>query len=298
MKFYLAPPSVEGVVSCFEYHRDEPRVSNEFLDFHIELAQAEGRNATLYRDISVYRKPEGEDLESKLCAGFALLDPARIVVDEGLTGSLFDDICGLFETYKTLEGTQAKRLSELRKEGRIDVGGLVRSIIEQSTVYFETLAGEISANVSVPVYLAEHLARPILARCAAEFEPIMELEGDSRTTCPLCGNEPLMALLSEEGEGKRLLQCSLCHTRWDFQRLPCAFCLNDEQPKLHFLHYEGDDVYRVNVCDHCKRYLKGMDGRNCGERVVDLRVEALVNSNLDEIALQKGYLRTAHSVSG
>jgi formate dehydrogenase accessory protein FdhE len=293
MKFHLAPPSLDEVISCFEYHRDKPYTSDRYLDFHIELARVLEKNVTDYQGTTVYEKPAGEDLGSKLEAGFALLDPARIVVNEALTGALFHDLCGLFESYGTVETAQVQRLSELQKAGRIDVAGLVGGIVEQTPAYFETLATEISANVSVPVYLAEHLARPILAQCAAAFDPVMELKGNSRTTCPLCGNEPLMALLSDEGEGKRLLHSSLCHTRWEFPRMTCCFCRNEQEGGMRYLHYEGDDVYRANVCDACKRYLKCIDERNCGGRTVVLQVEALVTANLDEMALERDYLRTA-----
>ena len=296
MKFFLSPPALENVIGALESHRDKPYTSDEFVDFHIELVRAMDRNADAYRSITAYSKPESENLDDKLKAGFAVLDPDRIVVDKKLSGALFVELCGLFQRYKTLTEVQAGKLLELHETGRIDVGELIRNIVAQNAPYFETLAADLAVSVVVPVYIAEHLAKPLLARCSEEFDGSQELFGDGPKTCPLCGNEPIMGLLSDEREGKRLLHCSLCHTSWDYPRILCAFCGHEEQEKMHFLHYEGDDVYRVHVCDHCKRYLKVIDERNCGGRTPDLWVEALMTANLDEMALAKGYLRTRETI--
>jgi FdhE protein len=251
------------------------------------------RNSDAYRNVTAYSKDESENLEEKLKSGFAVLDPDRIKVDRELSGALFLELCGIFVRFKTLSDAQAGKLTEMYESGRLDVGDLILNIVGQNSSYFETLAEDLSVSITVPVYIAEHLAKPLLARCSEEFDSAQEVTGgESRTTCPLCGNEPIMGMLSDEREGKRLLHCSLCHTRWDYPRVVCAFCRHEEQEKMHFLHYEGDDVYRVNICEACKRYLKVVDERSCGGRTPVLWVEALMTANLDEMALKKGYLRT------
>ena len=292
MKLLLAPPPIEDVLATFEFHRGKPYVTDEVLDFHIEIVKAQDRNSSAYGEIDLYRLTDGENLEAKLASGFGLVDPSRIRVDADVSGALFDEICGICEKAGTLKATQVERLTDLRKKGRIDVAALVLNIIEQTSAYFEEKGEEIRVTPSVLAYIAERLAQPVLARCAVEFDASLEVTGHgSRTTCPICNNEPLMATLSEEDEGRRFLHCSLCHARWEHSRMECPFCRNSDHENLEYLFYEGDVAYRVYVCKLCKRYLKTIDERACGDRAPVLWVEALLTAFLDEVALERGYLR-------
>jgi len=169
----------------------------------------------------------------------------------------------------------------------------VVNIIEQSESYFEELGESVSVSPSALVWLAERLAQPVLARCAADYEPVLEVNATPGTTCPVCGNEPLFAILSEAEEGRRFLHCSLCHARWEHARIECPFCRNSDHENLEYLFHEGDAMYRVYVCKLCKRYLKAIDERECADRTPVLWVEAVLTEYLDEMALARGYLRTA-----
>src|SRR5262249_48633383 len=43
--------------------------------------------------------------------------------------------------------------------------------------------------------------------------------------CPLCGSRPLLGVLRPEGDGaKRFLLCSFCSREWEFRRILCAAC--------------------------------------------------------------------------
>jgi len=51
--------------------------------------------------------------------------------------------------------------------------------------------------------------------------------------CPACGELPQVAMLRSEGEGgKRWLLCSLCSTEWEFRRLLCPNCGEEDQDLL------------------------------------------------------------------
>lgn len=294
MKLLLHPPSLEDVLATFEFHRGRPYVTDDVLDFHIEIVKAQDRNRSAYREIDLYRLIEGENLEAKLASGFGLIDPMRISINADLSGALFDEICGICEKFGTLKAPQVERLINLRKGGRIDMVALVRNIIEQTSPYFEEMGEEIGLAPTILAFLAEHLAQPILARCAAEFDASLDVTGHAgRTTCPICSNEPLMAVLSDADEGRRYLHCSLCHARWEHSRTECPFCRNADHENLEYLFHEGDLAYRVYVCKLCKRYLKTIDERACGDRTPVLWVEALLTPFLDEVALERGYLRGA-----
>jgi hypothetical protein len=78
--------------------------------------------------------------------------------------------------------------------------------------------------------------------------------------CPRCNSLPLLAVLRPEGDGaKRFLQCALCSQEWDFRRIFCAFCGEEEERKLPVFVSEQFPHIRVESCQTCKRYLRSID---------------------------------------
>jgi len=68
----------------------------------------------------------------------------------------------------------------------------------------------------------------------------------------------------------------------------CPFCGNEEQQTLSYFTVEGDERYRVDVCDVCKHYIKTLDFRNAGEEAI-LDVEDVATLHLDMLAHEEGY---------
>ena len=110
----------------------------------------------------------------------------------------------------------------------------------------------------------------------------------SGSTCPVCAAKPHMAQL-RESDGLRVMECWLCSAQWEYPRIRCPFCGNEEQQTLGFFHLEGDEGSRVQVCDSCKRYLKVFDARLIGREVV-LSVQHLATLGHDAVAKEEGYL--------
>ena len=117
-----------------------------------------------------------------------------------------------------------------------------------------------------------------------------------RGRCPVCGREPLMGKLEQEA-GKRLLGCHLCRTEWVYKRLECPFCGNSDQEKLRFFYDEANPVYRVEVCDRCKTYLKTVDTRERAKKVI-LFIENLATVDLDLVAKREGFRRETTRLFG
>jgi FdhE protein len=112
------------------------------------------------------------------------------------------------------------------------------------------------------------------AECLA-VNPAAKLAGFSGSVCPVCDGKLQVAVLRPEGNGaKRSLVCSFCATEWDFFRVVCPVCGEEDHPRLPRYAAEGDSVVRVEACDTCKYYLK----------VVDLTVDGLAVPLVDEIA--------------
>ncbi|MDZ7261007.1 MAG: formate dehydrogenase accessory protein FdhE, partial [candidate division KSB1 bacterium] len=107
--------------------------------------------------------------------------------------------------------------------------------------------------------------------------------------CPICGNLPGMARLEQE-TGQRILWCSFCHAQWNFPRIQCPFCSNNDHDRLKYFFIEEESPYRVDVCENCGKYLKTIDERRLPEeREIYLPIEDLATYELDMAAEKEGY---------
>ena len=125
---------------------------------------------------------------------------------------------------------------------------------------------------------------PYLQRACGAMVALIPQDSWERPYCPVCGGKPSFAALDKES-GARSLLCSRCNAEWLFGRIGCAFCESTEKQ----LYYPGEDgLYRLYVCDVCKRYLKTIDLRQAG-RDLYLPVECIVTVSMDIAAQEKGY---------
>jgi FdhE protein len=133
---------------------------------------------------------------------------------------------------------------------------------------------------------ADLALQPYLQWATDQMMPHVEQSRWKRDYCPICGGPPDLAVLGEDA-GARYLICSRCHSEWFFRRLGCAFCNNTDYSKLFY--YLGDDeMYRLYVCEVCRRYLKTVDLRKAKRRVL-LEVERIASVAMDVAAQQEGY---------
>jgi FdhE protein len=97
----------------------------------------------------------------------------------------------------------------------------------------------------------------------------------TRSACPFCNELPVAAILRPEGEGgKRSLLCSLCFTEWEFRRLLCPRCGEEDHQKLPVYTAEQFPHIRIEACDSCRTYVKS----------IDLTRNGLAVPEVDEIA--------------
>ena len=115
--------------------------------------------------------------------------------------------------------------------------------------------------------------------------------------CPFCGEKPVAAVLRPEGDGgKRFLLCSLCFTEWEFRRILCPNCGEEDKDKLPIYTAEEFPHVRVEACDTCKVYLKSVDLTKNGLAVPE--VDELASVVLDLWASEHGYTKLQTNLFG
>lgn len=126
-----------------------------------------------------------------------------------------------------------------------------------------------------------------------------ELAGGERT-CPFCGGKPQVSFLQskESGaeSGNRDLLCATCLCSWEFRRVVCANCGEERPTKLGYFHSPEFDYVRIEACDTCQHYIKGIDLTRLGHAVP--LVDEIFAAPLDLWAREHGYTKIELNLVG
>lgn len=118
--------------------------------------------------------------------------------------------------------------------------------------------------------------------------------------CPFCAGKPQLAFLQtkEAGaeSGNREMICSTCLTVWSFRRVVCANCGEERPAKLGYFRSPEYDHVRVEACDTCKHYIKGVDLTRFGLAVP--LVDEVAAAALDLWAREHGYTKIELNLVG
>jgi FdhE protein len=119
-------------------------------------------------------------------------------------------------------------------------------------------------NGSDVQFFEKALLQPYL-RCLIESgaRPAARTSGLGERNCPYCGGKPQVSFLHNKEitaeSGNRELICAVCLSSWEFRRVVCANCGEERPAKLGYFHSSEFDHIRIEACDTCKHYLKGVD---------------------------------------
>jgi FdhE protein len=115
--------------------------------------------------------------------------------------------------------------------------------------------------------------------------------------CPLCGGRALYGVLRIEGDGgRRCLVCSFCGYEWEFRRILCPTCGEEDEKKLPVYVAEQFPHVRVEACETCKFYLRTIDLTKDGHAVPV--VDDLAAIPLTLWAHEHGYSRLQPNLLG
>ncbi len=137
-----------------------------------------------------------------------------------------------------------------------------------------------------------------LAECGAKPAG-RDLRGGANC-CPFCENRPQLSFLqaqeSETESGGRSLICSLCLTVWPFRRVICVNCGEEDPAKLSYFHSPEYDHVRIEACETCKHYIKGIDLTRLGLAVP--LVDEIAAAPLDLWAREHGFTKIELNMVG
>jgi FdhE protein len=143
-------------------------------------------------------------------------------------------------------------------------------------------------------FFARVLLQPYAEYLASRGDPSVRTAGAS---CPFCSARPVTGVLRGEGDGgKRSLICSLCATEWQYRRIVCPNCGEEDKEKLPIYKASQMDHVRVEACDTCGAYIKSVDLTRNGHAVPV--VDELATVALDIWAEDQGYMKLEPNLLG
>jgi len=266
----------------------------EILAFYDKVlaAQHEAQQETPIPEIDL----TAEQIRLKIEEGFPLVDPGNFSVDKDSSESLFRRLCQLSEEENPVLASAGKALIEARESGRLEVAELSKALLQNNLEIIEGYAKDLEVSLPVLQALTKLSLQPSLLATVASLVKTTDLDRWRYSYCPICGGLPAIAALVGD-EGKRKALCSFCGHLWNLLRLGCPFCGTDKQEDLRYFFGEGDDLYRVQVCEKCNGYLKVVDTREGGDPKA-LAVDDVVTTHLDLLAEEEGYRRKAPRLWG
>ena len=145
------------------------------------------------------------------------------------------------------------------------------------------------------LFFARAFVEPYAAAVADRIE--MDLSASRRAQCPKCRRKPQAGVLRAEEHGaKRSLICSFCATEWDYSRIVCPACSEQEFDELPIYTAETMGHVRIDACESCKSYLLSVDLTKESEAVPV--VDELASIPLNIWAQERGYRKVQPNLFG
>ena len=274
------------------------------VDALIELRPAYAQILNFYRQIFIAQEKQSQDIvlrpiqipehviAVKMREGFPLIDMSEFALDHEKAVRLLEQLCRIAHNANEALSTAAGSISGALQNGLIQSDLLHQSLLHGKDEYFERVAVELKIEKKVCIFFTYNSVKPSLAVCAKQLlRHLPSPEDWKKSICPVCGNSP--GLASIEGQGERFLFCSFCWTKWRVQRLICAFCEKEGQASGQYFYSQEESEYRVDTCEHCKKYLKTVDIRQIG-RTFYPPLEQVATLHLDMKAAELGYQNPMH----
>ena len=224
-----------------------------------------------------------EAIRTRLEQGLPLIEFDELDLDWSLLQDVFVEVTSVFARYPGLFNPSPRSIVKVGVS-HLHLREAVKAWYEETRLQAMMVADDVNE------YLLEDIIRatlkPFLTGYAKALLNCVNQERWRRGYCPICGGNPDFSFLDKE-RGARWLLCSRCDTEWLFQRLECPYCSNRDQNEITY--FAGDDgLYRLYVCERCKRYLKTIDLRQAKEEVM-MPLERLFTLSIDAQAWQYGY---------
>ena len=191
-------------------------------------------------------------------------------------------------------------LSLVEKLGPAPLAALAHDLRQSSgESCSELLDASWSASESSSELPEEFLACAFLQPYAEFVRSRLAMKSDEHlhSRCPFCNRKAGLGVLRPQGDGaRRSLMCSFCLAEWEFRRILCPGCGEENNANLPVYTASDFDYIRVECCDSCRGYLKAVDLSKNG--LAEPMVDEIAAAALDLWAQKHGYSKLQRNLMG
>jgi len=251
-----------------------------------------------------------EEARAKMELGLPLLHDLDLELDVEAVHELMLKLARAVETMKKKNQPNKFQLPWLQTSGKTDSAARrIRIVLEGNKLDVGALLPHIAAGESGPVFsaaqnlaldpgllmtLSQNALKPALRVWCLQLAPLAKGIPWHKGTCYICGAAATLGELQDNDQIKHL-RCGSCGADWQFRRLQCMYCGNEDHKTQRYMHAENcRERMHVEGCDVCKGYLKVIASFTPTPPEM-LPAEDLATIHLDYIAKEHGYLRCAVS---
>jgi FdhE protein len=280
---YLALTS-EQVQKAVATVKKRKAVYAEILDFYGRVfdAQQDCRGRIQLEPLQLSEELQTAKAREKL----PLIGIEAFVYDDKESAKLFLNLCQLAATANPgLAAAAGVILNAVEKT--IKTEELFAGLLNGNEALFENIADELEIEKTMLGFFTYNSLKPSLCACADQLATYLDgSESWLQGYCPVCGSAPVLSLL--EDEGRRKLVCSFCWHLWSAKRIYCPYCDSSQSKDLHYFYSEEEKDTRVDLCDHCQKYIKTIDTRKA-DRLIYPPLEQVSTMHLDMQAREMGF---------
>jgi len=239
-----------------------------------------------------------EHVAARVRQGVPLLHDQPVWLDIHYAADLFSRLINLLaERDEPETRLRVENVAAAATQGLLDPEQLFSEAFVHHADHLTELAAAAGVDAELLSALSTLSGAPLLRAYAEHLAPLLEHADDgtvrgaawTRGYCPICGGWPLLGELRGV-ELAQWLRCSACGTGWRGQRLVCPYCANDDFRRLGSLTVEGEQRFRVSVCERCKGYLKVGNAFDPPPAEF-LALDDVASLHLDVAAIEHGYVR-------
>ena len=243
----------------------------EMLGFYIHVA---GFQENLHRQLSAAYPRQAQP-----ASALAAISPDQL-----------ENLSSRFESFLSIaEAHGPKALAELSRELRARGSGFYPELLQHA--WTATTNSPADAQGLLAMAFLQPYAE--LSRSRASLTPV----STAHALCPFCLRKPGFGVLRQMGDGgARSMVCSFCLAEWDFRRIICPGCGEEDNKNLPVFTASEFDYIRVECCDACKTYIKSIDLTKNGR--AEPLVDELASAPLDLWAREHGYTKLQSNLLG
>jgi len=254
------------------------------LDFYQKVREAQERAKVSLKSEPLLLKKEWKEFLAK--EGFPLLEKNDFPLDIEASSALFQSLCQIGREANPRMVDEVRKIEEAVINKKLDLKQVFKESHSEKKI--EKVADDCGFDKKIFQFLVESVLRPSIEATVEQLRNAFDVRDWTKGYCPMCGSLPFLSLMKEE-TGKRYLLCSYCGYQWRINRLICPFCNNNNHESLHYFCGEGEESFRIDLCDQCHQYIKTIDLRTTVDS--DPCLEDIATLHLDLLASQKGYRR-------